>query len=494
MNITFSDDIGFNSDTLVLCITLGGQLTNYANKIDIITKGALRKSILNSNFIGDTGQVLLINSPYGLKYNRIIILGIGDIDLLARQDFELLGFKLISMILPTPDISLNIVFDRVNTGSDSIAQMSFGILLGSWNFNKYKTNRDEKKISCLLRVNFFCKEPSVVLDNFKHYQAVASGIFFARNLVSEPSNIIYPESFVDKLLELKDLGVQVEILDESDLLNLGFGALLCVGQGSSRGSYLAIMKWNGGKIGDLPLSFVGKGVCFDTGGISIKPSYNMGDMKFDMAGAGSVAGLIKSLALRKAKVNIVGVLGLVENMPSGSAVKPGDVVTSLSGQTIEVVNTDAEGRLVLADALWYTQDRFNPLVMIDMATLTGAIIVSLGTIYAGIFTNNINIANQLCDAGEKTGEKVWNLPLTYEYNKQISSPIADISNIGNSGRDAGSITAAAFLKHFTNGTPWVHIDIAGVAWSFKNSFCEYSGATGFGIKLLDAWIYNNYEK
>jgi leucyl aminopeptidase len=329
---------------------------------------------------------------------------------------------------------------------------------------------------------------------FERDEAIADGVFFARDLVSEPANVIYPESLAREAKRLSELGVRVEILGEKEMKQLGMHSLLGVGQGSDRDSQMAVMIWQGA--GDLkkspPLAFVGKGVTFDTGGISIKPAAGMEDMKWDMAGAGAVIGAMKALAGRKAKANVVGLVGLVENMPSGSAQRPGDVVTSMSGQTIEVINTDAEGRLVLADVLWYCQDRFKPTAMIDLATLTGAIMVSLGKEHAGLFSNNDTLSASLQAAGKAVGEKVWPMPLGEAYDKLINSDIADMKNVG--GRWGGSITAAQFLQRFVNGTPWAHLDIAGMAWSDKDVPTIPKGATAFGVRLLDRLVADGYEK
>jgi leucyl aminopeptidase len=305
--------------------------------------------------------------------------------------------------------------------------------------------------------------------------------------------VIYPDSYAKECKKhLEKLGVKVEVLGEAQMKKLGMGSLLGVGQGSRKESKLVVMHWMGGKKTDKPVAFVGKGVTFDTGGISIKPSANMGDMKYDMGGSGTVVGLMKALAGRKAKANVIGVIGLVENMPDGDAIRPGDVLTSMSGQTIEVLNTDAEGRLVLADALWYTQDRFKPKFMIDLATLTGAIVVTLGDTRAGLFSNNDDLCEQLNKAAEATNENLWRLPMGEEYDKQINSEIADMQNIGTE-RQAGSITAAQFLQRFVNDVPWAHLDIAGVAWDGKGKTTGPKGATAYGVRLLDNLVAENYE-
>jgi leucyl aminopeptidase len=321
---------------------------------------------------------------------------------------------------------------------------------------------------------------------------IADGVFFARDLVSEPGNVIYPETLAEQCKELTKLGVKVEIFDEKKMAKLGMNALLGVGQGSVRESRMVVMSWNGAAKSKQPVAFVGKGVTFDTGGISLKPGPGMEEMKWDMGGSGTVIGLMKALAGRKAKVNVVGLVGLVENMPDGKAQRPGDIVKSMSGQTIEILNTDAEGRLVLADVLWYCQDKYKPQFIVDLATLTGAIIIGLGHEYAGMFANDDKLAEQLFAAGTATEEKVWRMPLHDNYDKKIKSDAADMKNIG--GRDAGSITAAQFLQRYVNKTPWAHLDIAGVAWSKEAKPTVPKGATGFGVRLLDRFVADNYEK
>jgi leucyl aminopeptidase len=317
-------------------------------------------------------------------------------------------------------------------------------------------------------------------------------VVFTRDLVSEPANVIYPETLVQQARSLTKLGVKVEALGVAEMKKLGMGALLGVAQGSVHPGRTVIMRWNGGKRGDQPVAFVGKGVTFDTGGISIKPAAGMEEMKWDMGGAGAVIGAMHALAARKAKANVVGIAGLVENMPSGTAQRPGDVVKSMSGQTIEVINTDAEGRLVLADALWYCRDRFKPQAMIDLATLTGAIMVSLGREHAGLFSNNDALAERLLAAGKAVTEPLWRMPLGEAYDKIINSDIADMKNVGN--RWGGSITAAQFLQRFVKDTPWAHLDIAGMAWSEKDTAVVPKGATAYGVRLLDRFVADNYEE
>ncbi|MDP3298753.1 MAG: leucyl aminopeptidase, partial [Phenylobacterium sp.] len=368
-----------------------------------------------------------------------------------------------------------------------------GVRLGAYRFDRYRTKEAADKKPSVVRAEFVCADVEAAQAAFTTLAALADGIAFARDLVSEPPNILYPVEFARRVKALETLGLEVEILGEAEMQKLGMGSLLGVGQGSARESQLAIMRWNGAADpAAQPIAFVGKGVCFDTGGISIKPAEGMEDMKWDMGGAAAVAGLMHALAGRKAKVNAVGVLGLVENMPDGDAQRPGDVVTSMSGQTIEIINTDAEGRLVLADALWYCQDRFKPKFMVDRATLTGAIIISLGNDYAGVFSNNDELADNLLAASKAEAEPLWRMPLPPAYDKQIDSMIADMKNTG--GRAGGSITAALFLQRFVNDLPWAHMDIASTAWKKPSSVPTLpEGATGYGVRLLNRMVADRYE-
>ena len=361
--------------------------------------------------------------------------------------------------------------------------------LKSYEFNKYKTENINKLVNLMISPRF---KPGFSANNLR-YTSLAEGIKLTKDLVSEPGNILYPDEYAKRVLSLKKFGLKVQVLNKKKLKKLGMNALLGVGQGSQKGSYLVTIQWNGSRKINKPLAFVGKGVCFDTGGISLKPAKFMEDMTYDMAGSAVVVGLMKSLALRKAKVNAVGVLGLVENMPDGNAQRPGDIVKSYSGKTIEILNTDAEGRLVLADALTYTEKKYKPKFIVDLATLTGAIIVSLGSEYAGLFSNDDKISNQLSKAGEKVGEKVWRMPLNENYDKLINSKKADMQNINYVG-GAGSTTAAQFLQRFIlNKTPWAHLDIAGMAFSKYGGALNSGGATGYGVRLLNKLIEDNYE-
>ncbi len=370
-----------------------------------------------------------------------------------------------------------------------IGHFLHGLKLKSYEFNKYKS----KKSTRIISINVIGNKNKISSKNKLRFQALEKAIFFTRDLVSEPGNILHPDEYAKRINSLKKIGLKINIYDQKKLKKLGMNALLGVGQGSIRGSYLVTMEWNGIKNNSKPLAFVGKGVCFDTGGYSLKPAKFMEDMTYDMAGSATVVGLMMNLALRKAKINAVGVVGLVENMVSGNAQRPGDIVKSYSGKTIEILNTDAEGRLVLADALTFTEKKFKPKFIIDLATLTGAIIVSLGSEYAGLFSNDDNLSKRLLDAGEKADEKLWRMPLHKNYDKLINSKNADMQNINYVG-GAGSTTAAQFLQRFIiNKTPWAHLDIAGMAFSKYGGALNSGGATGYGVRLLNKLIEDNYE-
>ena len=364
-----------------------------------------------------------------------------------------------------------------------------GLKLKSYEFKKYKTKKDSKNIF----INIIGNKNKPSIQSQLKFKALEQGTFYARDLVSEPGNVLHPDEYAKRISSLKKEGLKINIYDEKKLKKLGMYALLGVGQGSTKGSYLITMEWNGAKNNSKPLAFVGKGVCFDTGGYSLKPARFMEDMTYDMAGSATVVGLMKNLALRKAKINAVGVVGLVENMVSGNAQRPGDIVKSYSGKTIEILNTDAEGRLVLADALTFTEKKFKPKLIVDLATLTGAIIVCLGSEYAGLFSNDNKLSKQLFEAGEKVNEKVWRMPLHKNYDKLMDSKNADVQNINYVG-GAGSTTAAQFLQRFIlKNTPWAHLDIAGMAFSKYGGALNSGGATGFGVRLLNQFVEDNYE-
>jgi leucyl aminopeptidase len=412
---------------------------------------------------------------------------------------EALGGAVVGTLNKAGERSVAIAIDPIEGAALFPARMAaavaYGARLGSYRFDRYRTKQKEEDKPSLVELTVMCDDVAAARMAFAPLDRVADGVYFTRDLVSEPGNVKHPESIAADIRSLSSVGIDVEILGEARMRELGMNALLGVGQGSARESQLGVMRWNGAPDGfdQQPVCFVGKGVTFDTGGISIKPAAGMEDMKYDMAGAAAVIGVMKALAGRKAKVNAVGLVGLVENMPDGKAQRPGDVVTSMSGQTIEVINTDAEGRLVLADVLWYAHSTFKPKFMINLATLTGAIVISLGTYQAGLFSNNDELANRLIAAGKAIDERLWRMPLGEKYDKDINSDIADMKNVGK-GREAGSVTAAQFLQRFVNDVPWAHLDIAGVAWMRNgDNPLVPKGATGFGVRLLDRLVHDHYE-
>ncbi len=410
---------------------------------------------------------------------------------LKESDIENLGAEFYNFIKKNLFNDISIITESIQRKSieNFVGHFIHGFKLKSYEFNIYKS----KKVKNNIIINLIGKQSDLFLKNKLKFKALEEGTFFTRDLVSEPGNILHPDEYAKRLMKLRKYGLKVTVYDQKKLKKLGCNALLGVGQGSIRGSYLVTIEWNGSKSKSKPLAFVGKGVCFDTGGYSLKPARFMEDMTYDMAGSAAVVGLMKTLALRKAKINAVGTVGLVENMVSGNAQRPGDIVKSYSGKTIEVLNTDAEGRLVLADALTFTEKKFNPKFMIDLATLTGAIIVSLGSEYAGLFSNNDELSKQLLEAGKRVDEKLWRMPLHKNYDKLMDSKNADMQNINYVG-GAGSTTAAQFLQRFIiNKTPWAHLDIAGMAFSKYGGALNPSGATGYGVRLLNQLVEDNYE-
>ena len=404
------------------------------------------------------------------------------------SDFENIGSKLFDFLSNNKIKNSFFNLSLLKVTNVQIERILHGATLKSYSFEIYKTKKNIKK---LINIYIVGKSKKTILKT--KLDALTEGVFLTRNLVSEPGNILHPDEYAKRIAQLRKIGIKVTVYDKKRLKKMGCGALLGVGQGSIRGSYIVTMEWKGASSKTKPLAFVGKGVCFDTGGISLKPAKFMEDMTYDMAGSAVVVGLMKNFALRKAKINAVGVVGLVENMPGGNAQRPGDIVKSYSGKTIEVLNTDAEGRLVLADALTFTEEKFKPNLIIDLATLTGAIIVSLGSEYAGLFSNNDKLSKQLYEAGEKVDEKVWRMPLHKNYDKLINSKNADIQNINYVG-GAGSTTAAQFLQRFIlNKTPWAHLDIAGMSFSKYAGALNSGGATGYGVRLLNKFVEENYE-
>ena len=471
--VLFSDD-GFKIDALNE-MTLGNKASFIK---EIIKKNESKKSKFLAFNINSIQRIILIS--FKKKTNSL--------------ENEKIGADFYNFIKSNSFFNLTLIEKNIRAArknnSNILEEFLHGAELKSYEFNKYKS----KKKNLLIKINISVSKKTSILNKNIKYQALVEGTNFARDLVSEPPNVLTPKEYVNRLIKLKKYGLKVTVYNEVKLKKLKMFSLLGVGQGSINESFLVTIEWYGNKKNkSKPLSFVGKGVCFDTGGISLKPARFMEEMKYDMAGSAVVAGLLKNLAIRKSKINAVGVVGLVENMPGGNAQRPGDIVKSYSGKTIEVLNTDAEGRLVLADALSFTEKKFKPKSIIDLATLTGAIIMALGEEYAGLFSNNNELSSKIEKAGEKVGEKVWRLPLHENYDKLMNSPVADIQNINYVG-GAGSITAAQFLQRFIlNKTPWAHLDIAGMAFSKKAANLNPSGATGFGVRLLNKFIEENYE-
>ena len=423
---------------------------------------------------------------------RLLVVGIGA-GATAQDAAEKLGGTTVSRLLTSGERHAVIDLSGLNYGADDTARVALGAALRAWRYDRYRTKLKDKHKPTLEQITVVGGDAGAQGRWEERWQPVLEGVKLTRELVTEPANIIYPESFVERVrASVEGSGLVIEVLDGAAMRELGMGALLGVAQGSVRDPRMLVLRWNGAAGGAAPVAFVGKGVTFDTGGISIKPAQGMEAMKWDMGGAGAVAGAMKTLALRKAKANIVGICGLVENMPDGNAQRPGDVVTSMSGQTIEVINTDAEGRLVLADAITYAQRTFKPTTIIDLATLTGAILIALGHEFAGLFTPDDELAGQLLKAGESSGDKLWRQPLGEAFDRLIDSPIADMKNVGP--REGGSITAAQFIQRFVDeGVRWAHLDIAGKAWSDKPAATYDKGATGYGVRLLDEYVASNLE-
>jgi leucyl aminopeptidase len=471
-----------------------------ARALDERSKGALLKAARAADFKGKAKTSVEVLAPGGLEAQRVIVAGTAGVGS-ELERLQLGGYAFAQLSARKGDAAA-LIADPADVGEVTTeafaADLALGALLRSYTFRKYVTrsseeNGEKEPRDGLRKLVIHCAKPDAANKAFLSRKALAEGVFLARDLVNEPANMLGPEEFAERVRDLTGSGLEVEILAPDDLKALKMHALLAVGQGSVRGSRVAVLQWNGAKTKRAKtLCFVGKGVCFDTGGISMKPAGGMEDMKGDMGGAACVAGLMLALARRKAAVNAVGIIGLTENMPSGTAQRPGDIITSMSGQTIEVLNTDAEGRLVLADVLWYAQERFKPRLIVDLATLTGAIIVALGKEYAGLFSNDERLASELVAAGQTTGEKVWRMPLAKAYDKMIDSKNADMKNIG--GRNGGAITAAQFVQRFIRNTPWAHLDIAGTGMDTPKSEINQSWGGGWGVRLLDRLVADNYEK
>lgn len=495
MKIAFSKAAAPAGAALVVPVFEDGEPSAAHASLDVSTGGALAKAIKAANFGGKKGQTLELIGLSGSEATRIVMVGAGKRGDFTALEAEAVGGAGVAPIQKTQEKSAAFLLDGFSTdkiaAGETAARIAFGALLRSYRFDKYRTKleKDQKPALEKLTIN---TPASDAKTKFAPLEKLAEGVSLARDLVSEPPNVLFPESFAARCKELEGLGVKVTVLGEKEMQKLGMGMLLGVGQGSIRESKLVAMEWMGGKKGEAPVAFVGKGVCFDTGGISLKPGPGMEDMKWDMGGAGAVTGAIAALAGRKAKANVVGVLGLVENMPDGGAQRPSDIVKSMSGQTVEILNTDAEGRLVLGDAIWWTQEKYKPKAVIDLATLTGAIIISLAHEYAGLFTQDDKLAERIEAAAKTSGDAVWRMPLAKAHFDMIKSDVADMKNIGP--REGGSSTAAAFIGKFVkDGQSWAHIDIAGMAWNAKDKPLCPKGAAGFGVRLLDEFIRANYE-
>jgi leucyl aminopeptidase len=456
--------------------------------------GRVLRAAKADGFTGKSGTALELVVPDGLKVDRLVVVGAGKAAEMTAPDLLKLGGQAVARVPVATGEA--VIFAELPSGAMNAGQaadLALGARLRGYAFERYKTKRKDEG-PATRRVMIATKDAAAARKSYVSRAAVGDGVVLARDLVNEPANVLHPIEFARRVKALEKVGLGVEVLDVKAMKKLGMNALLGVGQGSAHESRVVVMRWNGGKRGDAPAAFIGKGVCFDTGGISIKPAGSMEDMKGDMAGAACVTGLMLTLAARKARVNAVGLIGLVENMPGGNAQRPGDIVTSMSGQTIEIINTDAEGRLVLADVTWYAAKRFKPKFMIDLATLTGAIIVALGHEYAGMFSNNDELAERLTKAGAETGDLVWRMPLAAAYDKMIDSKFADVKNTGGS-RYAGAITAAHFIKRFVDDTtPWAHLDIAGTGFDSSKSDINQSWGSGWGVRLLDRLVSDYYER
>jgi leucyl aminopeptidase len=497
LDITFAKPVLPAAGALVLPVTEDGLAAAAAwAGLDAATAGAITRALDAAEFKGKKGSTATILAPGG-GLSRVIAVGLGKADALTQLGVEEAGGSAAALLGREPAAT---VADNGLTATLA-AHFALGAALRSYRFDRYRTTEKAEEKPRLAGLTVLSAEPEASTAVWAGLKPVADGVFLARDLVSEPPNVLNPEEMANRCEALTKLGLRVEVLGPKELAKLGFGAMLGVSQGSANEPRMVVMQWLGAsgaakgkakkETKQKPLAFIGKGVTFDSGGISIKPAAGMEDMKWDMAGAGAVIGLMAALAGRKAKVDVVGLVGLVENMPSGTAQRPGDVVRTYSGQTVEIINTDAEGRMVLADVLWYCQERFEPRFMVDLATLTGAMVITLGHEIGGFFSNDDELAKNLHAAGEATAEKLWRMPLGEAYDKQLKSDIADMKHVG--GRPGGAITAAQFLQRFVNSKPWAHLDIAGMAWSSKDSAVVPKGATAYGVRMLDRLVAEFYE-
>ena len=492
MQIEFAAPSLPDSGTLVV-LAAEGRLGTSGQQLDRQSGGALQRAIELAGSRFKRGTILELTAPADLGLDRVLIASLGAPGELKPLDVEGLGGTIAQRLQAQSVTAASVAVDRFEGAALDAGALAAGARLRAWRFTRYRS-RDDDQGRDLERLTCLVEDPDAAARADLETAAVVAGALHARELVSEPANVLTPEAFAEACRGLAgEVGLEVEVLDKHAMAELGMNALLGVSQGSARDPYVVVIRWNGGSDGTPPVALVGKGVCFDSGGLSLKPAGGMEDMKWDMGGAGAVFGAMKALAGRKAPANVVGVLGLTENMPSGTAQRPGDVIRTMAGVTVEVINTDAEGRLLLADVLHYTRERYKPQAMVDLATLTGAIIVALGHEHAGLFTSDDALAGQLQAAGASVGEKLWRMPLGEEYAEHIKSDIADIKNVGRA-REAGGTAGAIFLKRFVGDTPWAHLDIAGVAWSKRDLPLSGKGATGFGARLLDRWIKERYER
>jgi leucyl aminopeptidase len=485
--------------TLVVLAPLSGELGASAAEVDRRVAGTLTRALQSAGDTFKRGQAIELLYPAGLGLERVVVLALGKPEDAKPFDLEALGGSLVTKLKALRVGEASVAVDALPGLAVGPAQLAVALATGaclrSYRFEKYRTQKpaDDEPNGEVAGLTFLLAESEPAEDAWAAAEAVVQGVDHTRDLVSEPANVLSPERFADECRKLgEDVGLAVEIMGPAELQALGMRALLAVSQGSARAPRVAVLRWQGGPTDVPPVALIGKGVCFDSGGLSIKPAAGMEEMKWDMGGAGAVFGAMEALARRRARANVVGVLGLTENMPSGTAQRPGDVITAMSGLTIEVVNTDAEGRLVLADALHYAKEHLKPKVMIDLATLTGAVVVALGHEQAGLFTPDDELAAWLTAAGEAVGERLWRMPLGDAYAKHIKSEIADIKNVGRA-REAGATAGAVFLQRFVGEVPWAHLDIAGVAWSQQDLPLAGKGATGFGVRLLDRLIADHYE-
>jgi leucyl aminopeptidase len=488
LDVAFSKLAAPKAGAITLLLAEDEQFSGIAAALNETAGGAIARGLEVAGFKGQKGKTALLLAP-AAGLTRVLAVGLGKRAEIKPATLEEAGGTIAATLAGEPQAA---IIAEGLSGADA-AHLGYGAVLRSYRFDRYRTKEKAEDKPKLAALSIQLADATKARAAYAPLKAVAEGVYLARDLVTEPPNVLTPAVMAERCKELTKLGVKVEVLGPKEMGKLGFGALLGVAQGSVQEPRMVVMQWNGatGRRARKPLVFVGKGVTFDTGGISIKPAAGMEDMKWDMAGAGAVVGLMAALAGRKAKADVVGLVGLVENMPSGTAQRPGDVVTSYSGQTIEVLNTDAEGRLVLADVLWYAQEKFDPAFMVNLATLTGAIIVSLGNEHAGLFSNDDELAQKLVAAGAETGEKLWRMPLGEAYDRAIKSDIADMKNIG--GRYGSAIIAAQFIQRFVAGKPWAHLDIAGTAWATKDSAITPKGASAYGVRLLDHLVRTQYE-